>query len=115
MPEARGTVTEEELQMYSRANIMLLDNSNGTTGSGGSGSVSGSGSYDWELIWDSDGFQSYSWEVDTWENWTQRFMDEYANGTLEEFLESDLTLAFGIMDQIRGNGHFYGCARLTEL
>lgn len=64
MPELRGIISEEELQAYGGANIALLNNSNNTTGSGGE--MHGSGEYEWDLVWTSDGFSGQGWDVGSW-------------------------------------------------
>lgn len=62
MGEVNGIVTEEELQAYGNANIMLLDGASESVGSG-TGEVSGSGMYSWTLRWNEDGFMGIAWNV----------------------------------------------------
>ena len=52
MGEARGTITQEELEKYGEANIMLLSN---TRDLSSGGIVSGSGTYSWTFRWTSVG------------------------------------------------------------
>lgn len=83
MGQARGRITQEEAEQYGIPMIMLLDNSNGSTGSGG-GVATGTGSYSWTVRWTPDGFTGVSWNVGTWGtafNWGNA-----TDAEIEEFL-----------------------------
>ena len=81
MGEARGTITQEELEKYGEANIMLLSN---TRDLSSGGIVSGSGTYSWTFRWTSVGF--------TGVEWTQSAAYYYGNLVAEWASESEETL-----------------------
>ena len=63
MNELRGTISERELKTYDGAEIILLQNSNNETISDISGSLSGEGTYTWDIAWDENGFVGQNWEA----------------------------------------------------
>ena len=85
MPQKSGIVSEQELEAYGSANIMLLDGSNDTTSSG-SGLASGTISLRWTLRWDAIGFTGIGWNQ-AWGNDRNQYESAYQNGTLDEVIE----------------------------
>ena len=63
MNELRGTISERELKTYDGAEIILLQNSNNETISDISGSLSGEGTYTWDIAWDENGFTGTDWNA----------------------------------------------------
>lgn len=67
MGYASGTITQEELERYGGANIMLM-NTRENIGSG-EYNTGGSGEYRWSLTWTDDGFTTTnSWGGVVWDN-----------------------------------------------
>ena len=116
MPQARGFVTEDELQIYGGANVMLLDDVNGQTTSG-TQTASGGGNYEWSISWDSRGFTGRNWQVFSWDQYWDDFEREYNNGTLEQWLESEehLNVAIGVSSIIGMFGTYEGCATYSRV
>ncbi len=116
MGQARGIISKEELEAYGGADIMLLDGSSDSTGSG-TGSASGGGTYSWEITWGQNGFTNRTWAVFSWEHKAEEFKTYYKNGTLEEYLESpeNINVATGVSYFVALLGTFEGCATYTRL
>ena len=53
MGEARGTITQEELEKYGRANIILMNTGDALVSGGTTG---GAGIWRWCLTWNNEGF-----------------------------------------------------------
>ena len=75
MPSISGRISKEDVEAYGGANIMLLDGANDVTSSGGT--ISGSGTYEWTITWDSAGFTG-----NTWNAWGTNYEQFFDNGTL---------------------------------
>lgn len=86
MEERNGIISEEQLKNYEGADIILMQNSNEGTDSGFGGNLSGTGSYNWFIRWDSNGFSGVNWEAFSGENQ----LDVYGSlESLETAIESD--------------------------
>lgn len=80
MPSIGGNVTKQELESYSgvKISLMSLDNGNAQTG----GTVTGGGSFEWSLSWDSRGITGISWSefgIQTEEEFVNMSQIEKAN------------------------------------
>mgnify|MGYP005782732099 CR=1 FL=1 len=61
MGEARGTITQEELEKYGRANIILMNTGDALVSGGTTG---GAGIWRWSLTWNNEGFIGQGWVFD---------------------------------------------------
>ena len=116
MPETRGFITEEDLQMYGGANIMLLDNISNQTSSG-SQTASGSGNYNWSITWNDTGFTGENWYVPTWDDFWHIFEQLGPSGDdLKKWFEEEgnLGVSLGVSQQLTGNGNYYGCVTFSR-
>ena len=94
MSEARGIVSGEVLENFNEATVMLLNDTNDETVSGG-GMATGSGEYEWVLRWDATGFTGYDWATMT--SWSEMadatysggFAQLYTDGKLESWLQTN--------------------------
>ncbi len=102
MGEARGVVSKEELKAYGGAEIMLLDGDNETFQS----SDSASGTLEWTIRWDSNGFTGYGW--DYLEGSGYDFESLYTNGQLKATLEGNDMMAYTLMNAI-SNAYHWDC------
>ena len=107
---ARGTLSEEEVQAYGGAMIDLLDNTNDMTGSGTSGTASGSGTYEWTLSWDSQGFTGYGWYA-----WDFDYSAAYNDGSISTLLNGT-SEGYYVANDLSGHRNYVtaGCASLVH-
>lgn len=61
MGQARGTITQEELEKYGGANIMLMNTGDGMQSS--AGGVAG-GEVTWGIRWNNEGITGAGWYID---------------------------------------------------
>lgn len=104
-----GITNREQLEEYGIPTVMLLDNTNDSTGSG-AGHISGSEEVTWEISWDNNGFTGYSFKVPTWNRFWDEIEEAQEAGSLETWLRENEDILLGIIWQIVGNGNYYGCA-----
>lgn len=113
MSQANGRMTQEEMEEYGIPLIMLLDNSNSRTGSGG-GTATGSTTYTWSVSWTENGFTNISWNVGTWGgsfDW-----ENSTDAEIEAFLEGNNGIpGANIANSMSGNAEMVmgGCGGIT--
>ena len=89
-----GTITEEELQTYGNAGIMLLDGANNDTSS--EITATGDASYNFSVTWDPElGFTASRLDASLLPYW-QVGMQNYANKSEEEIRAAASQIAFAL-------------------
>ncbi len=107
MDELRGTISERELKTYNGAEIILLQNSNNGTTSDISGDLSGSGSYEWRISWNEDGFIGIDWNAFSGEDQLQVYGSVAA--VIEAIREDPVEFAISVATT-NGPARRAGCA-----
>lgn len=101
MGQARGTITQEELEKYSGVSIMLMnDTSADGIQSGGTASGSASTTYTYTISWDDNGLIGNGWSA---AGLFQSQLEGLSDSTLELLLGQNGAYA----DQVVGQLEFY--------
>lgn len=109
----RGTISAEELEAYSNAEIMLLDGADNGTGS----QVTITGDMEWMITYSSSGFTDQGWSFASPGGWGNgyggvTYGEMYQDGTLYNFLDKYgfymLTNGLGAQNYVMA-----GCASLN--
>ena len=102
MGYAGGTISQEELEKYSGAGIMLMNTRDGLQ----SGSAGDSGYYQWSLNWNTDGFTGVTWEVGG-----DLGVIDYSNATREEIQAN----GYAIANNLSNRGISSSCATFVKV
>lgn len=113
MGQARGTITQEELEKYGGANIMLM-NTGDEVGSSG-GSTVGTGEYEWVLRWTDEGFSGIGWNPAGYDE-VYQLEEAYHAGNLESVLHSN-NVGANLANALSGFPLYVqnGCGGLREI
>ena len=95
MGQASGIISQEELEKYGGANIMLMNARDGMQ-SGTSGIVQ-SGT-EWTITWTDDGYSGLGWEVDGWPTLNATNAKE----TIDSWATTNPATPLGFMNAIGG-------------